>query len=124
MSCEQIYGLLAIALEMGEKSVARQRPPRFAVYYEDAGLFQQALRRAGGHIDLVDIDAYQRERETATLAAAKSIQRSLERRGHLVQGIYERVNIRESEEWHSKEYRALHRGEITWEWDHEQEMNV
>src|SRR5690349_13285394 len=99
-----------------------QRAPRYVVHYEDKGLFLQALKRASGDLDLIDIDAYQREREATTLAAAKSIQRSLEGRGHLVQGIYERINIRESEEWHSEEYRALHQGEVEWEWDREQEV--
>ena len=81
-----------------------QKAPRYAVHYEDHGHFKFALQRAGGDINLIDIDAYQQERETSTLPAAKSIRRALERRRHLVQGIYERVNIRESEEWHSEEY--------------------
>ena len=101
----------------------RQKAPRFVVRYEDHGLFKLALQQAGGNIDLIDIDAYQQARETSTLPAAKSIRRALERRGHLVQAIYERVNIRESEEWHSEEYRVLHRGETEWEWDEEREID-
>jgi len=100
-----------------------QKAPRYVVHYEDQGLFQIALQRAGGDINLIDIDTYQQERETSTLPAAKSIQRALERRGHLVQAIYERINIREaSQEWHDEEYKALHHGEIEWEWDEEREI--
>lgn len=100
-----------------------QKAPRYAVHYEDTGLFQQALRKARGNVDVVDPDDFYRERETSTLPAAKSIKRALERRGHCVHGIYERVNIHEvSQEWYSEEYRALHRGEIEWDWDKEQEI--
>lgn len=100
-----------------------QKAPRCVVRYEDSGLFKLALQKVSGNIDLIDIDAYQQERETSTLPAAKSIRRALERRGHLVRAIYERVNIRESEAWHSEEYQALHRGRIEWEWDEEQEID-
>src|SRR5438128_2713556 len=100
-----------------------QQAPRYRVHYEDKGLFQLALRRVGGNIHLIDIDAYQQDREVTTLAAARSVQRSLERRGHLVQGVYERVNIRESQDWHSKEYKALHPEEVEWEWDEEREID-
>ena len=99
-----------------------QKAPRYTVHYEDIGLFKLALQRAGGNIDLIDIDAYQRERETSAFPAAKSIKRALERRGHLVVGIYERINIRESWDWHSEEYKRLHQGEMEWEWDEEQEL--
>lgn len=99
------------------------KAPRFVVRYEDSGLFKLALQRVGGNIDLIEIDVYQQERETSTLPAAKSVRRALERRGHLVRAIYERVNIRESEEWHSEEYRVLHRGRIEWQWDEEWEID-
>lgn len=99
-----------------------QHVPRFRVHYEDKGLFHLALRRAGGNIELIDIDAYQQDRDVATLAAARSVQRSLERRGHLVQAIYERVNIHVSQARHSEEYTALHPHEVEWEWDEEREI--
>jgi hypothetical protein len=99
-----------------------QRVPRYRVHYEDKGLFQLAFQRVGGNLDLIDIDAYQQDREVTTLAAARSVQRSLERRGHLVQGIYERVNIRESHDWHSEEAQIASREEVEWEWDEEREI--
>lgn len=97
-----------------------QQSPRYRVHYEDKGLFQLALQRVGGNIALIDIDTYQQDREVTTLAAARSVQRSLKRRGHLVQAVYERVNLRESQEGGSEEYKSLH---VEWEWDEEREIN-
>lgn len=54
-----------------------QLAPRYRVHYEDKELFQLALRRVEGNIHLIYIDAYQQDREVTTLAAAKSVQRSL-----------------------------------------------
>jgi hypothetical protein len=100
-----------------------QRAPRYAVHYEDRGLFQQALRNAHGNVDLVDPDDFYREGEASTLPAAKSIKRALERRGHSVHGIFERINIRESWDWHSEEYKTQHFGEMEWEWDEERPVD-
>jgi hypothetical protein len=105
-----------------KKRPTTRQAPRYRVQYEDKGLFQLALRRVGGNIDLINIDAYQQDREATIVAAARSIQRSLERRGHLVQAIYERVNIREAQDWHDKEYQALHHQCVEWEWDEEREI--
>jgi hypothetical protein len=71
----------------------RQLPPRYAVRYEDMVLSKPATagvgdERAGGQ----DPDIVH-ERQATTLAGARSIQRALQRRGHRVQGIYERLNL-------------------------------
>jgi hypothetical protein len=102
----------------------KQQPPRFVVRYEDSQRFQQALAKVGGNLELLDPDDYADQRETTSLIGARSIQRSLERRGHLVQGIYERVGIREVESEHSNEYCELHPDEIEWEWDREEEVTA
>jgi hypothetical protein len=60
-------------------------------------------------------------REAITLAGARSIQRALRRRGHHVQGIYERINLRVrpalDEDTH--EHMVLVCGKLDWEWDGE-----
>lgn len=106
---DQLLNAYAIQRERRECPMA-QRAPRYAVHYEDTGLFQQALRKAHDNVDLVDPDDF-------------CCKRALERQGHCVHGIYERMNIREASlEGYSEEYRMLHRGEVDWEWDDEQEI--
>src|SRR5262249_50081056 len=101
--------------------VERQLPPRYAVRYEDALLSKPAFLRAGDETDEVHLHESVRERESTTLAGARSIQRALQRRGYRVQGIYQRINlhIRPSLDEDTHEYLMLVCGKLDWEWDDE-----
>jgi hypothetical protein len=103
------------------------KTPRFVVRYEDSDLYQQALAKAGGDPETAEIDPadYDCSKEATTLASAKRIMRSLERKGHYVQAILERIGIREDDRsWHSDEYLAQHPDEKEWTWDREEEVTA
>jgi hypothetical protein len=98
----------------------RQLPPRFAVRYEAPPASKSAIPQAGGKGDTVYARGLIQEREATTLAGARRFQRALQRRGHHVQGIYERTNlrVRPSLDEDTHEYLVVC-GKLDWEWDAE-----
>jgi hypothetical protein len=103
----------------------RELPPRFAVRYEETFRSQPAMARAGDERDGAHAPDRVHERVAITLAGARSIQRALQRRGHRVYGIYERINLRfrPALDEHNEEYRVLVCGKLEWEWDSEQPVD-
>jgi hypothetical protein len=101
----------------------REFPPRFAVRYEETFRSKPAMQRVGDERDGVHTYAVVHEREATTLAGARSIQRALLRRGHRVEGIYERINIRPAVDEQNEEYRMLVCGKLEWEWDSERPVD-
>jgi hypothetical protein len=108
----------------------RQLPPRYTVRYAAIVLSQPALpcvgdERTGVHAPGL---AVVHEREATTLAGARSIQRALQRRGHRVQGIYERINLRVRPSWHGQPaaytQQACGRLEGDWDWDSERPVEA
>ena len=103
----------------------RQLPPRYAVRYEDTVLSKPAWPRVGNECDRGQAPDVVHEREATTLAGARSIQRSLRRRGYYVRGIYERLNLRfrPSVDEHIPAYTVLVCGKLDWEWDSERPID-
>jgi hypothetical protein len=107
--------------EIGGYMAQRQLPPRYAVRYENTVLSKPAWPRVGDECAGGQAPDVVHECEATTLAGARSIERALQRRGHRLLGIYERLNLRfrPSVDEHSAEYPVLVCGKLDWEWDSE-----